>query len=151
MFQVSQAASRHPMLQLKPQNQNDLSSKFASSTPYFGNTASELAHVQISVDLFIFTTGKNQFRNVQTFSDLARKSSGNLYFYSEFDVYQHAMKFTNELYTCLTRQHAWEAVFRIRTSAGFNQISTLGNILIKQKTSDLIICPTIDKDRVICY
>lgn len=61
------------------------------------------------------------------------------------------MKFTNELYTCLTRQHAWESVFRIRTSAGFNQISTLGNILIKQKTSDLVICPTIDKDRVFCY
>jgi hypothetical protein len=61
------------------------------------------------------------------------------------------MKFTNELYCCLTRANAWESVFRIRTSAGFNQTSTLGNILIKQKTSDLIICPTIDKDRVFCY
>jgi protein transport protein SEC24 len=61
------------------------------------------------------------------------------------------MKFTNELYCCLTRAHAWESVFRVRTSAGFNQISTLGNILIKQKTADLVICPTIDKDRVFCY
>ena len=30
-------------------------------------------------------------------------------------------------------------------------MSSLGNILIKQKTSDLVICPTIDKDRVLCY
>ena len=33
----------------------------------------------------------------------------------------------------------------------FNQISTLGNYLIKQKTADLILCPTIDKDRVYIY
>jgi len=51
---------------------------------------------------------------------LAGKSSGNLYFYNEFDVSKDAMKFTNELYTCLTRAQAWESVFRIRTSAGFN-------------------------------
>lgn len=61
------------------------------------------------------------------------------------------MKFTNELYNCLTRKNAWEAVFRIRTSAGFNQISTLGNYLIKQKTADLMLSPTIDKDRVYIY
>ena len=74
-----------------------------------------------------------------------------MYFYNEFDVTKDAMKFTNELYTCLTRAQAWESVFRIRTSAGFNQIQTMGNFLVKAKTADLLICPTIDKDRVICY
>jgi hypothetical protein len=59
MFQVSHTASRHPMLQIKAQSPNDVTAKFASSNVYFSNTASELAHVQISVDLFIFTTGKN--------------------------------------------------------------------------------------------
>jgi hypothetical protein len=71
--------------------------------------------------LFIFSLGKNSFKNIQTFSDLAKKSSGNLYFYQEFNVNTHALKFTNELYNCLTRPNAWEAVFRIRTSAGFTQ------------------------------
>ena len=51
---------------------------------------------------------------------MARQSCGSLFFYSEFDVYQHSMKFTNELYTNLTRANAWESVFRVRTSAGFN-------------------------------
>lgn len=41
------------------------------------------------------------------------------------------MKFTNELYMNLTRSNAWEAVFRIRTSLGFNQTGTFGNFLIK--------------------
>lgn len=45
MFQVSHTASRHPMLQVKAQNTNDVNAKFASSNVYFSNTASELAHV----------------------------------------------------------------------------------------------------------
>lgn len=54
------------------------------------------------------------------------------------------MKFTNELYHCLTRRVAWEGVFRIRLSFGFNQVASYGNIQIKAKTADLILCPTID-------
>lgn len=103
LFQASPTVSRHPMLQVKAQSPQDLHAKFGSSNEYFLNTGNELAHVQISVDLFIFTTGKNQFKNVQTFADMARQSCGSLNFYSEFDVYQHSMKFTNELYTALTR------------------------------------------------
>ncbi len=72
------------------------------------------------------------------------------------------MKFTNELYHNLTRKHAWEAVFRIRLSTGFKQTSTYGNVTIKAKTADLILCPTIDlyyycfsfksfRDRTIIY
>lgn len=103
LFQASPTASRHPMLQVKAQSQSDLAAKFGSSNQYFLNTGSELAHVQISVDLFIFTTGKQQFKNLQTFADISRNSSGSLFFYSEFDVYQNAMRFTNELYSTLTR------------------------------------------------
>lgn len=91
------------------------------------------------------------YKNLHTFGDLAKKSNGSLFYYPEFNAYSHGMKFTNDLNTCLTRSHAWESVFRIRTSAGFKQIGTYGNILIKQKTEDLILCPSIDKDRVIVY
>ena len=51
----------------------------------------------------------------------------------------------------MTRSIVWEAVFRVRTSAGFNQIGTYGNKLIKDKTADLVLCPVIDKDRVLVY
>ena len=61
------------------------------------------------------------------------------------------MKFTNELYGALTRSQAWEAVFRVRTSQGFNQIGTYGNYIVKRKTADLILAPNIDKDRVMVY
>ena len=61
-------------------------------------------------------------------SDLARRSSGNLYYYPEYNPRNLAMKFSNELYHSLTRKMAWEAVFRIRTSFGFNQVATYGNV-----------------------
>lgn len=122
-----------------------------SSNPYFANTGTELAHMHMSCDLYIFTHGKNQYKNLQTFADLARKSSGNLYYYQEFNARTYGLKFSNELYHNLTRRTAWEGVFRIRTSTGFNQIGSYGNIQVKHKTQDLILCPTIDSDRVIVY
>ena len=66
-------------------------------------------------------------------SDLARFSNGNLFYYPDYEYYQSGLKFTNELYNALTRSIGWEAVFRVRTSTGFNQIGTYGNKLIKQK------------------
>ena len=51
----------------------------------------------------------------------------------------------------MTRAVGWEAVFRVRTSTGFRQISTYGNYQIKTKTADLVMCPVIDKDRVLIY
>ena len=84
-------------------------------------------------------------------SDLARFSSGNLFYYPDYEYYQGGLKFSNELYNSLTRCCAWEAVFRVLTSAGFNQIGTYGNKLIKQKTNDLVLCPVIDKDRILVY
>ena len=74
---------------------------------------------------------KNSFRNLQTFQDLSRLSNGNLFYYPEFEYNTGGMKFTNELYLSLTRANAWEAVFRIRTSIGYNQIATYGNKLIR--------------------
>ena len=51
-----------------------------------------------------------------------------MYYYPDYSTRTLAMKFSNELYHCLTRRVAWEAVFRVRTSTGFNQVATFGNI-----------------------
>jgi hypothetical protein len=34
---------------------------------------------------------------------------------------------------------------------GYQQTGAYGNIQIKAKTTDLVLCPTIDADRVITY
>jgi hypothetical protein len=119
-FQVSHTIIRHPILAPKTiANTVERLDLVNSTNPYFANTASELAHLQLSCDLFVFTHGKNQYKNLQTFADLARKSSGNLYYYPEFNARTFSLKFSNELYHNLTRKQAWEGVFRIRASMGF--------------------------------
>ena len=86
------------------------------------NTAIELAHAHMTCDIFVFTHGGPRtphYKNLATLSDLAKKSSGNLFYYPDYNARTLAMKFSNELYHSLTRKTAWEAVFRIRTSFGF--------------------------------
>lgn len=142
-FQISQSIIRHPMLTPKVLvNTSERLDLVNSTNSYFANTGSELAHCQISCDLFIFTHGKNQYKNLATFADLARKSSGNLYYYPEFDARSNGMKFTNELYHCLTRKMAWEGVFRIRVSCISRDTSygnwTVANNVIHLTTSKKI-------------
>lgn len=121
-FQVAQTIIKHPLLVPKAATTTDRLDLMNPTNPYFSNTATELAHNHITCDLFIFTHGDKrtqQYKNLATLSDLAKKSSGSLYYYPEYSPRTLAMKFSNELYHSLTRKMAWEGVFRIRTSAGF--------------------------------
>lgn len=89
-FQVAQTIIKHPLLQPKQATTTDRLDLMNSTNPYFANTASELAHNHITCDLFIFTQGvgtkAQQYKNLATMSDLARRSSGNLYYYPEYSV-----------------------------------------------------------------
>ena len=59
MFQVSHASSRHALLAQQTAQPPDLSTKFTPTNPYFANTGTDFAHDQLSVDLYIFTHGKD--------------------------------------------------------------------------------------------
>ena len=117
---------RHPKLQppgnkIAPKQGAERLDLFGSSNNFFKNTGVELAHGQISFDLFLFSHGKRAFKNLKTFGDIPWHSNGNLYYYPEFEVRAQGLKFSNELYHNLTRKLAWESVFRIRLSQGFSQ------------------------------
>lgn len=132
-FQVSVTVLRSPKLQ--PPAGKELKTGmerldlWQSTNQFFKNTGTELAHGQISFDLFDFSHGmKKGYKNVRTFSDISSRSSGNFYYYPEFNAYTNGLKFSNELHHNLTRPIAWEAVFRIRLSHGFTQLESFGNI-----------------------
>jgi len=124
-FQVSPNILRHPKLQ-GPAGKEikqgiERLDLWQSTNQFFKNTGTELAHGQISFDLFNFSHGiKKGYKNAKTFSDISSRSSGNFYHYPEFNAHMNGLKFTNELHHNLTRAIAWEAVFRIRLSYGFN-------------------------------
>ena len=70
-----------------------------SSNNFFKNTGCELAHGQISFDLFDFSVGiAKGYKNIKTFSDISARSNGNIYYYPEFNARTHGTKFSNELY-----------------------------------------------------
>ena len=123
---------RHPKLQGQAkQNQKPGGERldlFNSTNAFFKNTGIELAHGQISFDLFTFSHGKRAYKNLKTFADIPAHSNGNLYYYPEFNPRTHGLKFSNELYHNLTRKLAWESVFRIRLSQGFTQLECFGNV-----------------------
>lgn len=132
-FQVSPTILRHPKLQAPPNKDMKTGMEridlWQSTNQFFKNTGCELAHGQISFDLFNFSHGiKKGYKNHKTFSDISARSSGNCYHYPEFSSEQMGLKFSNELHHNLTRNIAWEAVFRIRLSHGFNQTESYGNI-----------------------
>lgn len=89
-FQVAQTIVKHPLLQPKQAQSADRLDLMNATNPYFANTAAELAHNHITCDLFVFTQGlgarAQQYKNLATLSDLARRSSGNLFYYPEYSV-----------------------------------------------------------------
>jgi len=59
-FQLAQAIIKHPMLAPKTlPNTAERIDLVNSTNQYFANTATELAHMHMSCDLYIFTHGKN--------------------------------------------------------------------------------------------
>lgn len=82
---------RHPKLQQAAPNKNqkpgaERTDLFQSANAFFKNTGVELAHGQISFDLFTFSHGKKAYKNLKTFSDIPCHSNGNLYYYPEFNT-----------------------------------------------------------------
>lgn len=118
---------RHQKLQPPAGKDNEIkpnterSDLWKSTNTFFKNTGVELGHAQISFDLFDFAVGvKKGYKNIKTFSDISKHSNGNMYYYPEYNSRTNGLKFSNELYHNLTRKVAWEAVFRIRLSQGWN-------------------------------
>lgn len=147
VFDGSPISSKFPHLRPtdKPgvQERNEL---LLPTNALFKNTGSELSHFYVSVDLFVVNS-TNTYKNISTYSDLARSSNGRLYYYSKFSPHQHGIKLDTEFASVLTAKVAWEAVGRVRVSSGYQQIGTHGNYLIKARTADLLSLPSCDEHR----
>lgn len=64
--------------------------------------------------------------DLASFSVLASRTGGDLYFYPGFDLEQHSEKIHYELFRILTRTQGMEVVMKLRTSSGFSAIEYMG-------------------------
>ena len=110
-----------------------------------GKFYSELAMVmskqQTSVNLFVFA---QEYADLATISVLAEKTSGEVFYYPSFNAHMHGEQFATDLKHDLTRQSGFEAVMRIRCSAGFKVSRFYGNFLIRGQ--DLLLLPSVNND-----
>ena len=150
-FQGSPLSSKFPLL--KPTEKPgvvDRNELLQSTNAQFKNTASDLSHFYISIDLFVVCQ-HGTFMNLQTFSDLSKYTNGRLFYYQRFQAQNDGIKLDTEFTSALTAKVAWEAVGRIRVSSGYTQVGTYGNFLVKSRTQDLLSLPVCDEHRTFFY
>ena len=79
---------------------------------YYHAKASEFVSAGVTVDLFLSAT---RFCSLYSISDLAKYTSGKVFFYPEMSSSQ-SLKFRYELWTHITQDTVWETKFRLRVS-----------------------------------
>ncbi|CAD8181115.1 unnamed protein product [Paramecium pentaurelia] len=89
----------------------------------------------------------NNYMNIYTINQLATYLNGDLFYYDDPTVY--TTRFRNDLKEVLSRDYAWESVFRIRTSVGWKIKHIYGNYVVK--TSDLLNINNCDDQKVLLY
>lgn len=122
------------------------------ATDFYKEWGVRFSKVQIAVDLFLFSPAVNQpgasgYLDACTLNDLCKVTGGQLRFYPRFDggIPSHEARLRHELARNLTRPTAWEAVMRIRASAGVKVAGIHGNYFVK--VSDLMSMPAADCDK----
>lgn len=108
---------------------------------YFADLALVMSKQQTSCNLFVFA---QQFADLATIGVLAEKTSGEIFYYPSFNARLHGEQFSADLRRDLTRQIGFEAVMRIRCSAGFKVSRFYGNFLIRGQ--DLLLLPSVNND-----
>ncbi|CAK70402.1 unnamed protein product (macronuclear) [Paramecium tetraurelia] len=89
----------------------------------------------------------NNYMNIYTINQLATYLNGDVFYYDDPTVY--TTKFRNDLKEVLSRDYAWESVFRVRTSVGWKIKYVYGNYVVK--TSDLLSINNCDDQKVLVY
>ncbi|KAK9811733.1 hypothetical protein WJX72_009241 [[Myrmecia] bisecta] len=110
--------------------------------PFFKKFAAECSRVQISVDVFSFSS---QYTDLASLGSLPKYTCGQVYYYPGFNAQRDGVKVHNEIVHNLTRTTGWEAVMRIRCSKGLRISNFHGHFFIR--STDLLALPQVDPDK----
>ncbi|EDV22255.1 uncharacterized protein TRIADDRAFT_29202 [Trichoplax adhaerens] len=83
--------------------------------PFYKNLAKECVKHGVGVDLFLFPNG---YTDVATIGCLSSVTGGSIYKYSHFKAAQDGARFCSDLSANLNRAVGFDAIMRLRTSAG---------------------------------
>lgn len=145
VMQASSALTTENGLKLPaPVHTLDKKALFIPSGPEPSSMTAEMHHNFISANFFVFS---ETYKNIITLADFARYTAGELFYYPVSEERQ--VKFYYELKNTVIKDTVWEAVFRLRVSAGWKITNKYGNYSIK--SNDLLSTPSIDEHKSLIY
>ncbi|KAJ3487805.1 hypothetical protein NLI96_g3293 [Meripilus lineatus] len=119
------------------------SSLLQSATPFYKTFAIECSRAQVSVDMFLFSSG---YQDVATLAYLPHYTAGQTYFYPAFNASrtEDAIKFAHEFGEVIAEPIMLEAVMRVRASKNLRMSSFHGNFFVR--STDLLAMPAVPQD-----
>ncbi|CAF4144573.1 unnamed protein product [Rotaria socialis] len=117
----------------------------APANNIFTKLGEECAQHGCAVDLFVFP---NNYIDLATISEVCRVSGGQTYKFNYFSIENDGERLLDDLKRNFQRATAFDALMRVRTSAGIRPIDFLGNFYMTNATE--MIFGTIDSDKSVC-
>jgi len=108
---------------------------------FYKKNVSDICKNQVAIELFVFA---NQYCDLASLHALAKQTGGQLHYYPRFNAQRHGVALTRDIERSLTRDTAWEAVFRLRASHGVRVSGFYGNFHLRG--ADLMQLPNCDAD-----
>ncbi|KRX08468.1 Zinc finger, Sec23/Sec24-type [Pseudocohnilembus persalinus] len=154
IFQSSPLLSKEKIFLPKSEQQNnkqknnnnqqvDKTQYLAASSQHFKNLCNELHIAFITASIFCFS---NNFKNLINLGEMVRYLNGEIYNYHETP--NRLQQFYYDFKSVLSKDIAWESVFRVRISPGWKATVVYGNYTVK--TSDLLSYLT-DPNKTLTY
>ena len=108
---------------------------------YYKTEAIKYSRQQICVEMFVACSG---YADVATLGCLPKFTGGNMHYYPNFHHARDGDRLAADIRRVLTRETAWEAVARVRVSAGCRISAFYGNYFIRG--ADLLALPNCSAD-----
>eukprot|EP00946_MAST-07B_sp_MAST-7B-sp1_P001496 g1496.t1 len=108
---------------------------------YYKTEAIKYSRQQICVEMFV---AASSYADIATLGCLPKFTGGNMHYYPNFHHVRDGDRFAADLRRVLTRETAWEAVARVRVSAGCRISAFYGNYFIRG--ADLLALPNCSSD-----
>uniref|UniRef100_A0A0N4ZBP9 Protein transport protein Sec24C n=1 Tax=Parastrongyloides trichosuri TaxID=131310 RepID=A0A0N4ZBP9_PARTI len=103
----------------------------APNGEFYTKLGEECTKNGVCVDLFLFP---NAYIDVASLTPLVSLSGGHLYKYQYFDAAKDGENFLVDLEHAISRETAFDAIMRIRTSTGLRAVNFYGHFLMQNST-----------------
>mmetsp|Transcript_11937 Transcript_11937/g.48085 ORF Transcript_11937/g.48085 Transcript_11937/m.48085 type:complete len:1025 (-) Transcript_11937:50-3124(-) len=121
---------------------------YKPQTNYYQLMGEDFSNHGIGVDLFLFA---NSHLELATIGNLCSITGGQAFLYSRFNAARDQLKLHHELFRTLTRQQGYDAVMRVRSSAGLDVSDFSGSFRLANGSDMCLAVVDADKSMAVYF